>query len=167
VNYRPYSPQDFAALYAIEELCFQPPFRFGRGYMRRLVARTNTATWIAEEEGRIAGFAIAEWVRRADGVPGDGSLSLGCKDGVIAYIQTIEVAPEHRRRGIGSELLMRIEGSARNADAASIWLHVDAGNHSAVRLYEANGYLLQGQKENYYPEGRAALVYGKTLESNR
>jgi hypothetical protein len=34
--YRRYLPEDFNALYAIEEACFQQPFRFGRRYMRQL-----------------------------------------------------------------------------------------------------------------------------------
>ena len=93
--YRFYSAEDFAQLYAIEEACFQPPFRFGRGYMRQLVNRSNAVTWIAEEDGRMAGFAIVEWMRE--------------RGGLTAYIQTLEVAPEFRGRGIGGELLRRME----------------------------------------------------------
>jgi ribosomal protein S18 acetylase RimI-like enzyme len=151
VIYRPYTPQDFAPLYALEELCFEPPARFGRRYMRQLVSRANAATWIAEEAGQIAGFAIVEWNQKSNAV--------------IAYIQTIEVAQEHRGCGVGQELLRRIEGSARVAGAALIWLHVEAANTGAMRLYEAHGYHCEGRKENYYPLGRAALIYRKRLES--
>jgi ribosomal-protein-alanine N-acetyltransferase len=149
VLFRPYTPDDFAALYAIEEVCFQPPFCFGRRYMHQLVNSPHTATWIAEEDGHMAGFAIVEWAEEAVGV--------------IAYIQTIEVAPEQLRQGIGGELLHRIEGSARAAGAQAVWLHVDATNASAIRLYEANGYRSKGREENYYARGRAALIYLKQL----
>jgi len=152
VLYRRYAPQDFDQLYALEELCFEPPERFSRRYMRNLVSRANVATWIAEEDGRLTGFAIVEW---REG-----------KHGVTAYIQTIEVAPEARGRGVGSELLSRIEGSARGAGAYLIWLHVEATNAGAIRLYEAHGYACEGRKENYYPQGRAALIYGKRLDSD-
>jgi ribosomal-protein-alanine N-acetyltransferase len=148
---RLYTPKDFAALYAIEEVCFQPPFRFGPGYMRQLVTSSDAATWIAEDEGRMAGFAIVEWtrepVRRT------------------AYIQTIEVAPEHRRRGIASELLCRVEGSARAVGAEVIELHVDAENAGAIRIYQAQGFLYQGREENYYALDRAALIFGKPLDT--
>ena len=178
MNYRIYTPNDFADLYAIEELCFQPPFRFGRRLMRQLVDRAKAVTWIAEQDERMAGFAIVEWTRRLGGVPSDGSWSLGCKSGVAsdgswslgcksgvaAYIHTLEVLPEQRGRGIGCQLLGCIEGSARSANAASIWLHVDEGNDRAVRLYEAKGYIYQGRKEDYYALGRAALIYGKPLK---
>src|SRR5664279_110420 len=119
--YRSYTDEDFDRLYALEEVCFEPPFRFSRRTMRALVRRSHAATWIAEENGAIVGFAIVEWTER--------------KTGVTAYVQTIEVAPELRRHGISSELLNRIEGSVRLVDADSIWLHVDAGNAGAIRLY--------------------------------
>jgi ribosomal protein S18 acetylase RimI-like enzyme len=150
VLYRPYTPADFPALYAIEEICFEPPFRFGRGYMRRLADSVHSITWLAEEDGRMAGFAIADWGRGTEGI--------------AAYIQTIEVLPEMRGRGIGGELLCRIDASARDKGARAIWLHVDSQNGSAIRLYESRGYVCQGRKENYYPHGRAALIYRKALE---
>ncbi|MGA3372797.1 MAG: N-acetyltransferase [Terracidiphilus sp.] len=151
MHYRPYTPQDFDALYALEEICFEPPFRFSRRTMRALVRRANSATWIAEANGQMAGFAIVEWTER--------------RSGVAAYIQTIEVVPEGRGRGVGWELLGRIEGSARAAGAELIWLHVEAGNAAAIRLYEERGYLCEGRRENFYPEGRAALIYQKRLNS--
>ena len=66
--YRLYRPEDFAALYAIEELCFQPPFRFGRGFMRSLIDDVHSATWIAEADGQLAGFAVVDWRREEAGL---------------------------------------------------------------------------------------------------
>jgi ribosomal-protein-alanine N-acetyltransferase len=134
VIYRPFTPEDFDRLYALEEACFEPPSRFGRRYMRQLVSHPNTATWIAEEAGQMTGFAIVEWNQEPDTV--------------IAYIQTIEVAREHRSCGVGRELLGRIEGSARDAGTGMIWLHVEASNAGATRLYEAHGYRCEGRQEN-------------------
>ncbi len=148
--YRLYEPTDFAALYAIEEICFKPPLRFERAYMRRLVSGRGGATWIAEEDARMAGFAIVEWTEVARGS--------------IAYIQTIEVLPEMRGRGAGGELLRRLEGSARGAGARAIWLHVDQENDAAIRLYEAHGYARKGREEHYYARGRAALIYAKKID---
>jgi ribosomal protein S18 acetylase RimI-like enzyme len=149
--FRLYSPDDFDQLYALEERCFEPPHRFERRYMRLLVRRANAATWIADEDGTIKGFAIVEWRK--------------LNSGITAYIQTIEVAPEARGVGVGRELLGRVEGSARAADATVIWLHAEAENAGAIRLYEAEGYQCQGRQENYYPQNRAALIYLKRLTS--
>lgn len=150
MRYRLYQPEDFAALYAIEESCFAPPLRFHRAYMRQLVQSADSATWIAEEDGSMAGFAIVEW--------SDDSA------GTAAYIQTIEVDPEQRRRGIGGELLRRAEDSARAAGARLIGLHVHEENASALRLYEAHGYRRAGREEHYYARGQAALIAVKPLD---
>jgi ribosomal-protein-alanine N-acetyltransferase len=149
--YRPYRPDDFAQLYAVEVACFEPPFRFSQSYLRQLVRSANAATWIADEDGGIAGFAVVDWTRDAGAV--------------IAYIQTIEVTPERRGRGIGRELLRLIESAAQSAGAQIIWLHVDAENTSAIHLYEMHGYGREGREGNFYPRGRAALVYAKPLSA--
>ena len=149
MNYRLYIPKDFGPLYAIEEACFQPPLRFGRRYMRHLVDSRDAATWIAEHDGLMAGFAIVEWTRE--------------RDGIAAYIETLEVALPWRGQGVGGELLRRVEGSAQAAGAMWIGLHVDVENATAIRLYESRGYRFEDKQENYYARSRAALVYRKRL----
>lgn len=148
--FRPYRPEDFDALYEIEVLCFKPPLRFGRWYMRGLLQRRNAAAWIAEEDGQVVGFAIVEWTDE--------------DAGLAAYIQTIEVAPEARCHGVGRMLLGRVEDSALHAGADLIWLHVDEQNTIAQRLYGAQGYSARDRVENYYAQGRTALVYSKSLD---
>ena len=150
MRFRLYQSADFPALYAVEELCFEPPVRFSRVYMRQLIESSNSATWIAEEDANLIGFSIVDW-------PSGQSES-------AAYIQTLEVHPAFRGRGIGAELLIRAEESARAASARSIALHVDIENAAAIRLYESRGYARQGREEHYYARHRAAFVYAKTLE---
>jgi len=149
MHFRLFEPEDFDDLYAVEEVCFKPPHRFSRRYMRYLVKRSQTATWVAVESFCLSGFAIVEWSK------------LG--ENVVAYIATIEVLPEMRCHGVGAELLRRIEGSANAEGAIEIWLHVDAENASAIRLYENFGYSNAGRAEHYYARGRAAKIYIKHL----
>ena len=147
--YRLFQPADFDQLYEIEEVCFQPPLRFSRAFMRKLTSSPRHATWIAEEEGRLAGFAMIDLKASTD--PS------------AAYIQTLEVRPALRKQGVGSDLLRRLETSAAEAGARSISLHVDTENKGAIRLYEAHNYMRQGREEHYYARRRAALVYAKPL----
>ena len=153
MQYRLYAPADFPSLYAVEELCFELPFRFSRSTMRQLIASPNATTWIAEDglepKIELIGFSIVEW--RA-----------GLSESV-AYIQTLEVHPAFRGRGIGAELLVRAEETARSAGAHRIDLHVDVDNAAAIRLYESRGYARQGREEHYYARHRAAFVYTKLL----
>jgi ribosomal-protein-alanine N-acetyltransferase len=149
VRYRLYQPDDFPSLYAVEELCFDPPFRFSRSTMRKLIESANSATLITEEDSELIGFSIVEWSI----VQGESA----------AYIQTLEVHPAFRGRGIGAELLVRAEESARSAGAHIINLHVDIENAAAIRLYERRGYARQGREEHYYARHRAAFVYKKPI----
>lgn len=151
MDYRLYKPDDFAVLYAIEEVCFQSPHRFSRSYMRQLIRQPNGATWIAEQDAQMCGFAIVEWTRDATGF--------------LAYIQTLEVIPDARGQGVGGELLRRMQDSAVAAGAEAIWLHVNAENGEAIRLYERHGYLARGRIEGYYGRGSAALIYLKALRA--
>ena len=97
--------------------------------MRQLIAPPDATTWIAEEDsGQLAGFGNCRVERAGHG-------------GVFAYIQTIEIAPQCRGRGIGSELMRRLEGSANAKGAVAIWLHVDETNAGAIRLYRSHGYI--------------------------
>lgn len=153
MRYRLYQPEDFAALYAIEEICFQPPLRFPRAYMQRLLQNPEGATWVAEDDGGMLGFAIVEWPHQ------EGE--------ILAYIQTLEVLPGWRKQGVGAELLRRLESSAQSAGARLIWLHVDADNSSAIRLYQAHGYQCEAREEHYYARHRPALVYCKSLAPPR
>jgi ribosomal-protein-alanine N-acetyltransferase len=149
VLYRLYRPDDFSQLYAIERTCFQAPFRFSSRYMHKLIESPSSATWIAEEEARMTGFTVAGWSVESNQT--------------IAYIHTLEVAPGERRRGIAGELLRRVEGSAIDAGAGVIWLHVNEANTAAIRLYESHGYLVQGREADFYAKGIPALVYGKSI----
>lgn len=149
MNYRLFQREDFDDLYAIEEICFQPPQRFTRRYMRQLIASQDSATWIAEHNGNMAGFAIVEWAQQIAGI--------------MAYIATIEVLPTLRHHGIGAELLRRIEGSANAEGAGQIWLHVDIENTAAIHLYERSGYRNRGLADHYYARNRPAAIYLKHL----
>ncbi len=149
MHYRLYRPSDFPQLYAIELACFQPPIRFSRRYMHQLIANPDSATWIAEEEDQMTGFAIADWSTHATQT--------------IAYIQTLEVAPAHRNRGIATELLHRLETSAIAAGAHILWLHVAETNAPAIRLYQSHGFQPQSREENYYTHSLHALILSKPL----
>jgi ribosomal-protein-alanine N-acetyltransferase len=149
VLYRPYAAPDFDAIYAIEELCFRPPLRFSRRYVRQLVEDFDSATWIAEDAAQMIGFVVVDWTQKG------GSIA--------AYVQTLEVLPESRGKGIAAELLRRGENSAQAAGATQITLHVDENNAAAIHLYEKSGYIGMGRVLNYYATGTAALRLGKAF----
>lgn len=151
MRYRPYNPDDFAALYAIEELCFRRPQRFSRRLMRRLLANADSAAWIAEQDGAMAGFALVEWECTEDGF-------------VAAYLETIELLPGFRGQGAGAELLRCCLRSAQAAGAELLWLHAEVTNAAALRLYERFGFAQIDREENYYGRDRSALILSLAVE---
>jgi ribosomal protein S18 acetylase RimI-like enzyme len=58
----------------------------------------------------------------------------------IGEIESLAVLPEHRGRGLGSELLDRMEHELRDQGVTDLVLGVLPGNLGAVRLYERRGY---------------------------
>jgi len=107
------------------------------GYLEKVTQARNGATWVAESDaGNLAGFAVLEWKRERE-------------DGVVAYVVTIDVLQEHRRQGVGSELLRRMEESAQASGAWCIWLHVDARTRRRGSSIANNGYDKAGAAKKF------------------
>jgi [ribosomal protein S18]-alanine N-acetyltransferase len=140
---RGYRPGDWKAMYALDVVCFEAPFRFSQREMRRLAEGQGAAVVLAEAEGVLAGFCIAQ------------------PEGDRAYVMTLDVAPERRRQGIAAQLMTEVEMQTRNAGARGIALHVYNGNAGAIRFYERMGYGRVGVAEGFYGRGLDALVYQK------
>lgn len=77
------------------------------------------------------------------------------------YIQTVAVSPEHRGRGIGSQLLAFAE-TRIFAKAPNVFLCVSTFNADARRLYERSGYVFVGELKNYLVAGHGELLFRKT-----
>jgi ribosomal protein S18 acetylase RimI-like enzyme len=56
------------------------------------------------------------------------------------FIYDINIAEDHRGRGLGSAAMDALEEEARRLGAARVGLHVFADNVGAIRLYERLGY---------------------------
>jgi predicted GNAT family acetyltransferase len=61
-----------------------------------------------------------------------------------AEISAVATHPDHRRQGLG-ELLVRIVAAGIRERGELPLLHVAAANTSAIRLYEAMGFVARGK----------------------
>jgi ribosomal-protein-alanine N-acetyltransferase len=82
------------------------------------------------------------------------------------HINNLAVLPEHRRSGIGTDLLLRVlaDGSAFGAKRAT--LEVRRSNEAAQKLYEKFGFTVAGVRRLYYsspPEDALVLWRGGLL----
>jgi len=78
----------------------------------------------------------------------------------MAWIATLGVAPEYRRRGIARDLLRECESRIKQP---RIRLCVRPSNQAAIRLYQVGGYFEVDTWRKYYDDGENALVMEKLL----
>jgi [ribosomal protein S18]-alanine N-acetyltransferase len=146
VTLREYRAGDAEAMHTLDEVCFEPVFRFSRRAMRAFAEAAGAVTVLAEQSEELAGFAIVQM------------------EGRVGYVVTLDVAPAWRRCGLAGRLMREAEARVRAAGGVGMELHVFVGNVGAVRFYEGIGYGRVGLVEGFYGRGLDALVYGKRLE---
>lgn len=81
-----------------------------------------------------------------------------------ADIQTIAVAPDARRHGIGRALMHALMVEARDRGASELFLEVRDDNPAAQRLYDSLGFERIAVRPHYYqPDGVDAIVMRLTI----
>jgi len=123
-------------------------------YERFLSPDTNirsnirSAAWLADDGQEIVGFAMVTLV--VD----------------VCELESIGVAEDFRKKGIGGALLNTALEWAAQQGARKIELEVRASNETAIRFYERAGMMREGVRRGYYrhPDGDALLM-GKGLYS--
>jgi ribosomal-protein-alanine N-acetyltransferase len=150
VQYRSYDQRDLDAIVELDAACFQVPFRFSKGAMRRFAEAENAWVIVAERDGQVAGFCIVH----REHAPGMD----------IGYVVTIDVEERWRGSGIGEEMLSRGETWVRSWKGKGMMLHVFVKNERAVRFYKRMKYALTGVQEDFYGSGLDAATYWKDLK---
>jgi [ribosomal protein S18]-alanine N-acetyltransferase len=74
------------------------------------------------------------------------------------HVVDLAVAPRIRRRGVGRQLLRALTAELRIRGARAITLEVRAGNLGALSLYRGAGFVVEGRRPRYYPDGEDALL---------
>jgi ribosomal-protein-alanine N-acetyltransferase len=86
------------------------------------------------DSGLLAGFAVASVVARE------------------ADLESIAVAPEARRQGIGRLLLTAMVSALQGQGVNQVYLEVRAANHAATSLYRAVGFVEAKRRAAYYTD---------------
>lgn len=148
---RDYRATDLEAMFRLDEACFAEEFRFDREAMREFVEKRDAVVRVAEKGcGELVGFVIVHVERGVTGLQ--------------AYVVTLDVAAEYRRKGVARQLMSESEASAMAAGARWMQLHVFTGNEGAIRFYERLGYERISVRRGFYgAAGLDAFVYGKEL----
>jgi ribosomal-protein-alanine acetyltransferase len=83
-----------------------------------------------------------------------------------AHVIRLAVDPAKRRRGIGRQLLDGLLGWAHERHAEAVLLEVRVGNDAALALYADAGFVVEGRRPGYYPDGEDALLLRRSLRAS-
>jgi ribosomal-protein-alanine N-acetyltransferase len=100
-----------------------------QGEPRRIALVAETA-----EIGAVMGFAVASVV------------------GPQAELETIAVAAEGQRQGVGGKLFTALREELKRAEVRAVLLEVRTSNHPALGLYRALGFVETGRRSRYYAD---------------
>src|SRR5690349_4237828 len=105
IRFRDASARDLPRLWEIDQLCFEPTISYSLTEMAYYLARPNAFGIVAEVEAQgIIGFAIADKLRST------------------GHIVTIDVLEQMRGRGLGTELMSRVEERLRALKCSAVVL---------------------------------------------
>lgn len=138
--------RDLDALVALENAVFTTDILSRRSF-RRFLAAPNSSLIVAEESGKLAGYALVLYPARSK----------------LARLYSIAVAPHIASRGIGPLLLAAAEAAAARRRRRAMRLEVHEHNTRAIGRYEKSGYRLFGRLHRYYDDGGDALRFEKPL----
>ncbi len=147
VTLRPMTEADLDAVVELEQAVFGE-----EAWTRQMLAGeleqqpASRHYLVAEEDGRIAGYA--------------GLLGVGWQGDVL----TLAVATDRWGHGIGSALLEALLAEAERRGCTEVFLEVRTDNSRAQRLYQRFDFAPIGIRRGYYqPSGADALVMRHTV----
>ena len=82
----------------------------------------------------------------------------------LVEIDLVAVDPDHRRQGIGRDLLEELIASEAAVGVREFNLELASQNAAALALYSSAGFVVVGRRSRYYPDGDDALLLTRTLE---
>jgi len=119
----------------IENQCFDQE-AFTKRQLAYLLTDYNTIGLVAKADKEIAGFIISQVETE--------------NDNLFGHIITINVAPNFRRKRIGTKMLGEIEQILREKGINECHLEVREDNIAALKLYKNSGYRRIVRLEKYY-----------------
>ena len=138
---REYRPQDFEALWRLDQVCFEEGISYNEAELKHYLNLKTAFTLIVEADVShadvpamsICGFIIAH--RRRGG---------------FGHILTIDVDPACRQRGIGTMLLQQAHERLAREGCHTMFLETAVNNVAALAFYKQHGYSVVRTLPRYY-----------------
>lgn len=156
---RQFKENDLDQVISINRRCL--PENYSRIFFLELYKRFPSLFIVAEEQGRVVGYALA---RVEIGFPDLEHLGFLTKKG---HLVSIAVLQKFRHRGIGTALTRNIMKAMAKYDAKECYLEVRVSNKPAFILYRKLGFVSKKRAKGYYKDGEDAHVMTKRLRPRR
>lgn len=91
---------------------------------------------------------------RAEADIGDLARGRAALDGDWVGLHTVEVHPDHRRRGLATRVIVELLDWAAGLGATTAWLHAETHNSAGIGLYEGLGFRTHHTARYLSSEGR-------------
>lgn len=144
---RKYSKKDFDVYVDLLILTSESEYS---GYGRRDIARMlelmdKDWIWVAIVDGGQVGFVTAR--------PEKG----------VLHLVWLDVHPDHRRKGVGSQLLNEVIATGKNVGLGPLICEVWDGNKVATEFYKKHGFVRKEWYVNYFKNGLDAWQLVKDI----
>lgn len=130
IEIKPLAAEHVAQIAQLEKVCFSDPWS------------ENAIS--SELNNRLSFWLIATCGEMVMGYVGS-QVVLGEAD-----MMNLAVAPEHRRAGLGEQLVKELIEELKCRDCHSLTLEVRISNEAAISLYNKLGFTQVGKRPNYY-----------------
>ncbi|MFD7429894.1 GNAT family N-acetyltransferase [Streptomyces sp. NPDC059818] len=127
------------------------------------LSRTADPAWLSRyqrfetpgpEVTAVLGSGPSVWFATVPGEAGDAApAAIGrcVVDGRWAGFMAVEVAPEHRRRGLATTVMTALARQAMDEGGSAAWLQVEAENEGARALYDGMGFSTHHRYHHFRP----------------
>ena len=142
---RPFANDDLETLWHIDAQCYAPEIAYSKRTIRAFLRLPGAECLVAEQDGAIVGFILSD------------------RDGPAGHIITLDVAPDARRKRVGTALLETAHASLASHGVREVELETSTANEPAIAFWRRHGYRPFGVLPNYYENGEDAFWMSKSL----
>lgn len=128
---------DIDELVELEKKCFDGPTAYDYDMLMQAYTASGGMAYKIASESQIAGYIMAAPL-------------YGSKVSSAVDIESVAVLPEHRGRGIGKALMLKVEEEAKKRGYKYMVLEVREKNMPALSLYRKLGYTPLERLPYYY-----------------
>jgi ribosomal-protein-alanine N-acetyltransferase len=149
---RDYSADDFEQLWILDQICFTQGIAYSKRELRYFLSAEGSLKIVAHSDSNppsIVGFLIAEMNKAG-----------------TAHIITIDVHPDARRAGLGTQLMQIAEQRLKAQKCKVVLLEVAVDNTAAITFYKRHGFTVLKALPRYYNNSIDGLLLGKKLNGS-